>query len=158
MKIEMARLWLIKSSLVATASTFIFFLVAPAFHYPLEFKESMRLIEITLPVFLAYLGTATQFLFRHPDRKPVVTTRVRSKEMLSILVKGPIVLFACMTIALLFTFGYSNRPTGKELEGGMSLDVLATALSAALGLLTVSTSTIVANLFGSGEPVDEGDG
>ena len=60
---EAARVWLVKASLIVTTLTFVFFIVAPAFNFPLSFGEAIRLLEIVAPVFLGYLGSATQFLF-----------------------------------------------------------------------------------------------
>jgi hypothetical protein len=57
------RRWLILASLGSTFAVFLFFLVAPALHYPLEFSESLRIAQIIAPVFMAYLGTAAQFVF-----------------------------------------------------------------------------------------------
>lgn len=145
MTIHKARVWLIYTSLVTTAAIFVFFLIAPAVGYPLVFEQSVRLIEIVLPVFLGYLGTATHFIFggSHSDPKPGTKNL---NELLGILVRGPVIVFILASCAALISFGISNSPTAPP-GSGMSLDLLAGILAAALGVLTISTSVLVSALF-----------
>jgi hypothetical protein len=145
MTIHKARVWLINASLCTTAAIFVFFLIAPTIGYPLSFEQAVRFIEIVLPVFLGYLGTATSFIFggRHGD--PKAGTK-NLNELLGILVRGPVIVFAAACCAALCAFGVSNGEAASP-GSGMSIDVLAGVLAAALGLLTISTSALVTALF-----------
>jgi hypothetical protein len=58
-----ARKWLVLASLSMTAVLFVFFIIAPAFGFPLTFGQARGLLEIILPVFLGYLGSASHFVF-----------------------------------------------------------------------------------------------
>jgi len=146
---QAARIWLIKASLSITGVTFVFFLLSPALGYPLSFEQSIRLLEIVTPVFLGYLGSATTFLFGKETQMSDVTIR-GPKELLQLLVKGPVYVFGIATLAAMVAFGYSNR-TDALSGSGMSVDLLAGGISAALGLLAVTTNIIVSYLFSSGE-------
>jgi hypothetical protein len=145
MDVNGARMWLIKSSLLVTTCVFLFLLIAPLFNYPLEWEQTPRLFEIVLPTFLGYLGTATHFLFHH-DEKPQTLKLNGTSQLLSLLVKGPIVVFGLGSIALMFAFGYSNRH-GATRGAGMNIDQLAMVISGLLGLLTATTSVAVSYLF-----------
>lgn len=144
MTIQRARTWIIVSSLIATGLVFVFFLVAPPLGYPLEWDQTQRVIEILLPVFLGYLASATHFLF-HAGGGGDLTLGSR-KAHLGIMIKGPIIVFAFACAAILWAFGYSNRAEGIQGEG-MSVDQLAWAFTAALGVLSASTSVSASYLF-----------
>ncbi|MFW6023328.1 MAG: hypothetical protein ACOC9O_01160 [Myxococcota bacterium] len=147
-----ARMWLVKASLGITAATLVFFISAPAMEYPLEYRQSFRVMQIVLPVFLGYLGSASQFLFRRSRSEGVV----RSHAMLGLLVKGPILIFALALVAALVAFGYTNRraaPIGQ----GMSVDELALAMSLIVGLLAATTGVLMARLFPAAEEADAGE-
>ena len=145
MTIHKARVWLVNASLATTATVFVFFLIAPTIGYPLTFEQSIRLIEIILPVFFGYIGTATNFIFGAKYNEPADDTNNIS-ELLGILVRGPVIVFSLACIAALTAFGISNGENASP-GSGMSLDVLAGVLAAALGLLTISTSALVISLF-----------
>jgi hypothetical protein len=145
MTIQKARVWLVHTSLATTAAIFVFFLIAPTIGYPLTFEQAVRLIEIILPVFLGYLGTATNFIFGGSHGEPKTGTK-NLNELLGILVRGPVIIFLLVSSAALIAFGISNGATASQ-GSGMSLDVLAGVLAAALGLLTISTSVLVTALF-----------
>jgi hypothetical protein len=122
----------------------VFFLLAPSIGYPLEFSQSMRILEIVLPVFLGYLGTAALFVFRSSPT-PEAAPPDNVVNLINVLVKGPIVVFGIVVGALVLAFGRLNSAEGA---GGMSLDELAAGMSLVLGLLTVTTNVMVAYLFG----------
>ncbi len=63
-----ARLWIIRASLLTTGLNFTFFLIFPALGYPITFDQAIRLLEIVTPVYLAYFGSATYFLFAKNTR------------------------------------------------------------------------------------------
>lgn len=148
MTIDSARKFVILTSLTATGLVFVFFLVAKPLGFPLDWDEVQRIVEVLLPVFVGYLGTATHFLFHNPQNDASVELGSRA-PLLGILIKGPIVIFTAASIAILFAFGYSNRH-GAPQGSGMSVDQLAWAFTAALGILTVTTSVAVSYLFSLG--------
>jgi len=145
MDIHAARTWLIKASLGITGANFLFFATAPSLGYPLEWPESVRLLQIVFPVFAGYLGTATYFLFRSSSNVRVRRTR-GSSEQLALLVRGPVIIWGLGSLGAIAAFGFSNR--SGTLNPGMEIDDLATLLTAALGLLAVSTNVVVGYLFG----------
>jgi len=151
MTVHVARKWLIYASLATTAAAFIFFLMAPVLGFPLTFDQAIRLLEILLPVFLGYLGTATHFILREPETQARGSIASRGRgELLTLLVRGPVIVFALATIAAIVAFGMSNSESAEP-GSGMSVDTLAVILTAVLGVLTVSTNLLVASLFPSKE-------
>jgi hypothetical protein len=140
MNFNEARRWLVLFTLFFTGANFIFFLLGPAFGYPLEQNEAIRMLEIVLPVFLGYLGAATRYLFESGKKTIAISA---NPELLAILVRGPAILFVVVSIASLIAFGYSNRGSGT----GMTPDTLAAMITGNLGLLAVTTNVIIAKLF-----------
>jgi hypothetical protein len=143
---QQARLWIVKHSLIVTIVTFVFFALAPPLGYPLTFDQAIRIMEITTPVFLGYMGAAAQFLVKGWDSEEPPAAKREQGQLLHMLVKGPIVAFVVAGIAAVLAFYLSNRPTA-QFGDGMSVDTLALFMSGALGLLTVTTNIIVAYLF-----------
>jgi hypothetical protein len=141
---DSARKWLIKWSLAATVGTFVFFMIAPAAGYPLKYNQAINILEIVFPVFIGYIGSATQFVFRRRQGDAALNPAVA--PFIDLLVKGPVIGFTLMIAAAITAFGYSNRLTAPPGEG-MGVDTLATVVTLALGLLTVSTNAIVGYLF-----------
>jgi hypothetical protein len=140
-----ARLWIIKYSLVATIACFVFFVLAPPLGYPLTYAQSIRVMQIITPVFLGYLGAATQFAIHNSTRGALANERPLT-PLFVLLVKGPIAAFTLVLTATVAAFYVSNRPTAVVGEG-MSVDVLAMLTTGALGFLTVTTNIFVAYLF-----------
>ena len=62
MMITKARKWIVIASLAEVDSVFVFVLIAPLAGYALGWSQSLRMIELLTPVFLGYLGMATQFM------------------------------------------------------------------------------------------------
>jgi hypothetical protein len=163
MTIFEARKVIIWTSLGSTAAVFVFFLVGPPLGFPLGWDQVQRVIEIVLPVFLGYLGTATHFLFKKSDPSGDLDLGDKA-PLLGILIRGPLIVFGLAVAAILFAFGFSNRTNAKP-DSGMSVDQLAWALTAALGILTASTGVSVSYLFSLGgkqdgavSPGDQGRG
>lgn len=148
MDIEVARTWIVMATLAITGANFLFFFTAPTLGFPLTFEQAVRLLEIVLPVFFGYLGSATHFLFR-TGRPTELAQASSSSKLLGLLVRGPVIIFGLATFSAIFAFGFSNR-RGAAPGEGMSVDALAAALSATLGLLAVSTNIIVSYLFPPG--------
>jgi hypothetical protein len=143
MSVYQARKWLVVASLSVAAGSFAFFILAPVFGYPLRYSQSQTILQIIFPVFLGYLGAATQFTFQ---KTPSAVRTITARPMMELLVKGPVIVFCIMVLGAVVAFGYSNRAAALPGEG-MSVDVLATTITAALGLLAVTTNVIVSSLF-----------
>jgi hypothetical protein len=145
MLVNSARKWLIIGSLIVTTAHFLFFLVAPAIGYPLEYQDAIRLLQISVPVFFGYLGAASRFVF-NANRQPEVD-RLRIKNpLMGLLIRGPFIVFGLASAACLFAFGYSNRINAAP-GIGMDVDTLATIVTTILGLLAVTTNIAVSSLF-----------
>jgi hypothetical protein len=156
--VQQARNWVVLASLVACGATFVFFLLAPVFGYPLLWRESLRILELIVPVFLGYLGAAAYYAFRHTGKHSEIsvpnTSRLKHSEisvpntsrLMSLIIKGPVILFAIVSVAILIAFGVSNAQTAEQ-GLGMSVENLAVAFTAALGILTVTTNAAVSYLF-----------
>jgi hypothetical protein len=140
-----ARKFIILSSLGATGCVFGFLIVAKPLGYPIDWPQAVRIIEILVPVFVGYLGTASHFLFRTSNEEAEVEFGPKA-GLLSLLIKGPIAVFCFILIAIFLSFGYSNRKDAPK-NSGMEIDTLAWAVTACLGILTVSTSVAVNYLF-----------
>lgn len=147
MTITQARLWIVYASLIATGTAFVFFCFAPAIGYPLRWDDALRLLEITLPTFVGYLGSAVHFMtLTNPSNSEKL--KAQQSALLPLVVRGPAIVFAVACASAIAGFGISNRshaPAGV----GMSVDTLAGILAAALGVLTASTSVVVGRLFGA---------
>jgi hypothetical protein len=143
MNIDAARKWIVVASLIITGCQLIFLICAPAVGYPIEYPKNVELIRVVSPVFLGYLGSATHFVFNNPKSE----VQIRDK-FLSILVKGPIIIYILVVSSALLSFGYSNRENA-EIGTGMSVNDLSTTISFALGVLAATTGVITSYLFGS---------
>lgn len=146
MTLDNARAWLIKTSLILSGLHIAFLILAPAAGYPLTFSESLRLIEIVIPVFFAYLGSATHFLFKPAANR----VQVESPALLGLMVRGPLLVFGGVSTVALVAFGLSNRPPTPR-GHGMGLDTLSAIIAVGLSLLAVSTNVIVQYLFATSE-------
>jgi hypothetical protein len=150
MTVESARKWLVVSSLSTTGVMFLFFLLAPAVGFPLLFAQSLRILEVILPVFLGYLGSAASFVFRSSSGADEVGFRKSASSLIGLLIAGPIVIFAVSLLAIILAFGITNRP-GAPPGSGISVDQLTAGVSVILGLLVVTTNVAVGYLFGGGD-------
>lgn len=152
MTVNSARKWLILGSLIITAGHFVFFLVAPAVGYPLEYEHAIRLLQISIPIFFGYLGSASRFVFHSGRQREEENARV-SNPLMGMLIRGPFIVFGVASVASLFAFGFSNR-VGATPGIGMNIDTLATSITTILGLLAVTTNVAVSALFAAGAPDD----
>jgi hypothetical protein len=148
MTTDSARMWITKASLSATGLFFLFFVSAPALGYPLTFDQSFRLLQILLPVFLGYLGSASMFLVKTAGANDPSGTAVQG-PLFQLLIRWPIIVFSCVLATLLVVFAYSNRG-GAPAGSGMSIDTLSTVFSAALGLLAATTGALLGVVFPQG--------
>lgn len=143
MKIVQARKSVIIASLVIVGSNILFFFFAPSLGYPLEFNEAISILQIILPVFLGYLGTATQFMFQQPSSN---TPPINLSDLLPYLLWGPLVIFSLANIGAIISFGITNG-TGASPGSGMTPFQLSLDITICLSLLAVTTNTIVSYLF-----------
>jgi hypothetical protein len=143
------RRWLIFASFGATGTSLLFFICAPALGYPLEPPASLRLLQLTVPVFSGYLGSMTAFVLS--GRARYASPPAETSRYLPLIVKGPVLIFTIGMIASIITFGFANRLAAAP-GTGMSVDSLSTSITLCLGILTVTTGAVVAYLFRSGVP------
>ena len=148
MTTDSARMWITAASLSATGVFFLFFASAPALGYPLTFDQSFRLLQILLPVFRGYLGSATMFLVKTSGAKHDPGSSVQG-PLFGLLIRWPIIIFSIILIAILGVFGYSNRAAATA-GTGMSIDTLSAAFSAMLGLLAATTGALLGVVFPHG--------
>jgi len=134
------------ASLCTSGCLIVFFITAPALGYPLEFAQSLRILEIVLPVFLGYLGAGALYVFRSTSPDDRMTFRPAAAPLIGPLLKGPVAVFAVAAIALIVAFGMTN---GKDAApgSGISIDQFAAGMTTILGLLTVTTNVAVVYLF-----------
>lgn len=139
-----ARSWIIKASLLLTTGLVLVFVITPALGFPLTFEQARGLLQIVLPVFLGYLGSATHFVFA--SKQPTAAALKLPEHLVALLIKGPIVVFVIWCSSAIVIFGYSNRIEAKA-GSGMTLDMLASLIAGALGLLTTTSGVAVSYLF-----------
>lgn len=130
------------SALVLTSVTLVFFIAAPVLGYPLTPEEGWRLAQINLPVFLGYLGTATQFVAAGGSRRG----KAKAPPFMALLLGGPLVIYVAALVSLLGAFWWSNRLNAAP-GSGISLDLLSGIFTGLLGVLAVSTNILVGLLF-----------
>src|SRR5258707_9890909 len=69
---QQAREWLIYSSLTACGTVFVFLFIAPVSGYPIEGRDALRVVEVLIPGFLGYLGSAAHYVFRRSEQRHVL--------------------------------------------------------------------------------------
>lgn len=138
-----ARRWIIVASLVIAGAVFSFFVIAPVLGYPLRFSQAVSILQIVFPVFLGYLGAATQFVFQ---KSPPTDDTIQARPLMGLLIHGPIGLFVLIMVVVTSVFGYSNRASAVPGDG-IGVDQLRMLITAALGSLAVTTNVVVAYLF-----------
>ncbi len=132
---------IIWAMLALTGSTMLFFVLAPALDYPLEPDQGWAIAQVSVPVFVGYLGTATQFALlpeRAADKEP--------RPMLAMVVLGSLAIYAVGAVTILFAFWLTNR-VAAPIDTGMSTKTLSTVLTSLLGVLTVVGNIAVAQMF-----------
>jgi hypothetical protein len=145
MTVRGARKWLLLASLVFTGATWLFFLVAPVCGYPLTFSEAFDLIKAIIPVFVGYLGLAVGFATADSRSSETRETRMTT-ELMALLVRGPVLLYAVMMISIVTIFGVSNR-SGLIAPERMSYDFLKNAVTVCAAVLAGSTSLLAVRLY-----------
>src|ERR1700754_3640996 len=102
-------------------------------------EESFSLVQIIVPVFAGYLGSAVPFLFRTGP-----STRVRDAQMLLILIYGPFGLFWAIGATLSFYFWASNQAGGVT---GMGIADLTSYLTLLVAFMNGTVGAVVSYLF-----------
>jgi hypothetical protein len=135
-----ARLFIASYCVFMTGLLLCFFLISPLF---LPFNpgkdENVQLVQIILPVFLGYLGSASQFLFRSSGDR---TTFPGDERLLFILTVGPCCLFFALNVVL-FTIFYLQKTPIAEITKWFTM---------ILSLLTSTVGVITVNLFATRNP------
>ena len=143
--LQAERQWLIVASLGSTLAVFLFFVLAPAAGYPLTYADALGVVQIIVPVFMGYLGTAAQYVFaRTPPDEP--SPHKSAKPLLKLMVRGPVAVFLIIVVATILAFGITNG-ADAELGEGMSVSLLSAVVTASLALLAVTTNAAGAYLF-----------
>jgi hypothetical protein len=143
--LEEERRWLIVASLGSTLAVFLFFVLAPAAGYPLTYEDALGVVQIIVPVFMGYLGTAAQYVFaKTPPDEP--SPHKAARPLLRLMVRGPVLVFLTIILASIVSFGLTNREDA-QIGTGMSVSLLSAVVTASLALLAVTTNAAVAYLF-----------
>ena len=110
-----ARLAIVAFSISMSGVLLVFFLLGPAFGMPFTpgANENLHLTQIVLPVFLGYLGSAVQFIFRSRQREAEMPAE--DQRLLFLLVNGPFVLFVIFNLSLFGSFYMRNQLGGSGL-------------------------------------------
>ncbi len=150
MTIDQAREWVVKVSLGVPTVLFFVVVLGDFLGYPLHWRggDVLRILEIVVPVFFAYIGTAARFAFRgHAlDASGAARKSTDLPNLAQLLIRWPLVLSILMIAVSLVGFGVSNRAAAPP-GTGWSVDTLAGAIAIAMLLLGGSTSVAVSYLF-----------
>ncbi|TAZ53243.1 hypothetical protein [Rhizobium ruizarguesonis] len=147
---QSARISIVVYSLVITGCLILFLIISQPLGMPFDYglEQNLRLIDVTIPTFLGYLGSASHFIFN--------TNRGRDVDednavLLKILIHGPFLIFICAVIGLFFVFYQTNQPLPVDAPrvDPMKFGTLSRYFSICLGLLAVTVSIISSYLFGS---------
>ena len=130
-------------SMLAICSAFLVF--APLTKYPLDFEQSMKIIQVIIPLFAGYLASASMGLTS--KNKPRNT---KIDENIIYLMKGVFFLIVFMILSLFIVFGVANWPSDNLAYESIdfSFDSLSLMISLILGIHTATTTVIVGYLFG----------
>lgn len=156
MTVKQARFFIVNMSVLGTAGTFLFFMIGKPLGYPLSWSQVQRVVEIVLPVFLGYLGAASLYVFGQKGKNDDVSFG-QNEDLAGRILRSSAWTFALILAAILFAFGYTNRPNATQDEG-MSIDTLSWAVTAILGILNVSTNVAVTYLFSVSSDTQEAAG
>lgn len=111
-------------------------------------QENLRLIDVVIPTFLGYLGSASQFIFRDSTGR---TVRKEKESLLKILVHAPFWIFILFVGSLFYIHYWTHLPTpvGGARVDPLQFDALSRYLALAIGILSATINVISANLFGT---------
>lgn len=147
---QKARVAIIVYSLCITA----FLLVVLTLAQPLGFRfdygqeQNLRLIDIVLPTFFGYLGSASHFIFNTNSGSEV---SVKNESMLRILIHGPFIVFILSVASLFFAHYHSHASVidDRARIDALDFNTMSRYLSINLAMLAATTSIVSSYLFGS---------
>jgi len=147
LSVPSARVAIVAFSLGITGVLLCFLILAPSIGMPFNpgRNENLMLVQVVIPVFLGYLGSASHFLFR---ARAAPDVEVADERLLGLLVFGSFGLYVLANTTLFAAFYLSNRPDGP----GMSIDELSKWFTLILGLLTCTVSVITSYIFNASRP------
>ena len=147
---QSARVAIVAYSLGITGGLLMFLLLAQPLHMRFNYatEENLRLIDVVLPTFLGYLGSAAHFLFNSNKGREVDE---ENAGLLKLLVHGPFILFIICTSALFYTYYETHLPLPDDAPrvDYLKFSDLSRYLSFLLGILAATVSVVSAYLFGS---------
>jgi hypothetical protein len=136
-----ARVFIVAASLLLSGVLLIFLMLAPALGVPFNenLNENVRLIEIVIPVFFGYLGSASHFVFNVNRGREIAESE---QLLLGTLLIGAFAVFTIFISALFATFWITR---GRS----MDFDTLSRWFSSSMGLLACTVSILSSYLFGA---------
>jgi hypothetical protein len=150
---QTARVAIVSYSLGITGFLMVFLLLAQPLGMRFDFgrEENLRLMDIVLPTFFAYLGAASHFLFNANRGREVPKN---NEQLLRLLVHGPFIIFIATVAALFYSHYLSHRPIGPDDAriDVLSFNQLSRYFSVSLALLAATVGVISSYLFGSPPP------
>lgn len=155
---QSARLAVVIYSLVITGGLILFLILAQPIGMRFDFgrQENLRLIDVVIPTFLGYLGSASHFLFNSNRGREI---EEHNAGMLRLLIHGPFWIFIVTICALFYAHYVSHRPltTIEPRIDVMDFNTLSRYVSIALGLLAITVGVISGYLFGPPPRQDQND-
>jgi hypothetical protein len=147
---QSARVAIVAYSLGITGGLLMFLLLAQPLHMRFNYvnAENLKLIDVVLPTFLGYLGSASHFLFNANKGREIDESNA---GLLKLLVHGPFILFIVCTAALFYTYYDTHLPLPDDAPrvDYLKFSDLSRYLSLLLGILAATVSVVSAYLFGS---------
>jgi hypothetical protein len=147
LSVPQARVAIVAFSLGITGVLLCFLILAPTIGIPFNpgRNENLMLVQIVIPVFLGYLGSASHFVFRSRAAPEV---GIADESLLGLLVYGSFGLYVLANVSLFTAFFLNNRSEGV----GMSIDELSKWFTLILGVLTCTVSVITSYIFSTTKP------
>ncbi|MFO0646567.1 MAG: hypothetical protein U0326_10045 [Polyangiales bacterium] len=118
----------------------LYFLLAPALWSRLEFRDSLRVGAIILPMFAGYATSATLFFVRPSEPSEGGRRLPRS------IVVGPFAIALAGLAAALFAFEWTNR-LSAPFGGGVTRDELHLAVTVCAAFLSATSGFLSSHLF-----------
>ncbi|TGS71702.1 hypothetical protein EN844_01580 [Mesorhizobium sp. M3A.F.Ca.ET.201.01.1.1] len=154
---QSARLAVVVYSLCITGALILFLILAQPIGMRFDFgrQENLRLVDIVIPTFLGYLGSASHFLFNSNRGREIDE---QNSVMLRLLVHGPFVIFILTMFALFYAHYTSHRPLAisEPRIDVMDFNTLSRYVSISLGLLAITVGVVSSYLFGSPPKAESG--
>lgn len=136
-----ARQFIVLFSLL-TCTFFVAFMVLCPLFMAIKGSESFQIVQIIMPVFAGYLGSAVIFLFQPNAGR----SRIKDPVLLRYLVIGPFGIFWFLGAVVFVYFWASNLPGGVP---GMDIDQLSNYITLLISFMNATIGVLSAYLFGS---------